>query len=356
MLGLVHRAVLVRAVLVLDPEQVAHLFHLGVFLVDRGEVLRPEGCGLHRGDIAFEFRQRCGGRHGFAEGDRVALGIQAVHAEHADDEGHLGRLEVLAHVADEIGQPLAVFRVIPGLAIRAVGIGAAVHEVIEALEPDEAGDFITLGGNAGRADALGIGQHAFHVVDHITIEAAAFLCLLGFLHLDVLALLFHLFDLCLAEHIGPGTGRAEFGVEAPAAPRGLDEEHRLLERGIHGQAERELGADLAAGLGGIGASGAESRGELAGALAIGVALVVAGQIGDPHVVGDCRLSIRAAHHLEQRRGGGVVTDVVEGLDARVALHVRLAGEDEDLEGLRFHADGGEQHGCEEGGGGFHGGG
>ena len=62
------------------------------------------------------------------------------------------------------------------------------------------------------------------------------------------------------------------------------------------------------------------------------------------MVGDGGLAVRAAHLLELRRGGGIVTDVVEGLDARVALHVRLAGEDEDFEWLRFHADGGEQQG------------
>ena len=67
-----------------------------------------------------------------------------------------------------------------------------------------------------------------------------------------------------------------------------------------------------------------------------------GQVGDPHVVGDGGFAVGAAHLLEQRRGGGIVTDVVEGLDARVALHVRLAGEDEDLEWFRFHADGGEK--------------
>ena len=45
-------------------------------------------------------------------------------------------------------------------------------------------------------------------------------------------------------------------------------------------------------------------------------------------------AIRAAHLLEQRRGGLVVADVVERLDLRVAFHVGLAGEDEDLERLR----------------------
>ena len=226
-----------------------------------------------------------------------------------------------------------------------VGIGVAVHEVVEALEPDEAGDFITIGGIVGRADALGIGEHAFHVVDHEVIEAAGFLRLLGLLRLDVLALFLHLLDLRLAEHVGSGAGRAELGVQAPAAPRGLDEEDRLLERGIHGQAEGELGADLAAVLRGIGAPGAVSRGELAGALAVGVAFVMSGQVGDPGVFGDGGFSIRTAHHLEQRRGGGIVTDVVEGLDTRVALHVRLAGEDEDFERFGFHAESGEEHGC-----------
>jgi hypothetical protein len=72
---------------------------------------------------------------------------------------------------------------------------------------------------------------------------------------------------------------------------------------------------------------------------------MAGQIGDPRVVGHSGFAVRAAHLLEQRRGGGIVTDVVEGLDARMAFHVGLAGEDEDLERLRFRTEGGEECGC-----------
>ena len=35
----------------------------------------------------------------------------------------------------------------------------------------------------------------------------------------------------------------------------------------------------------------------------------------------------------RRRGGRIVADVVEGLGLRMALHVRLSGQDEDLERL-----------------------
>jgi hypothetical protein len=71
------------------------------------------------------------------------------------------------------------------------------------------------------------------------------------------------------------------------------------------------------------------------------------------MVGDGGLAVRPPHHLAQRSGGGIDTDVVEGLGARVALHVRLPGEYEGLERLGFRADGGQQHGFEEGGGGLH---
>ena len=57
------------------------------------------------------------------------------------------------------------------------------------------------------------------------------------------------------------------------------------------------------------------------------------------MVAHARFPIRAAHLFEQRRGGRVVADVVEGLDLRVAFHVRLPGEDEDFERLRVRRQG-----------------
>ena len=51
------------------------------------------------------------------------------------------------------------------------------------------------------------------------------------------------------------------------------------------------------------------------------------------MVGDRRFSVRAAHLFEERCRGWVVAYVVEGLNPRVPLHVRLPGEDEDFERL-----------------------
>ena len=57
--------------------------------------------------------------------------------------------------------------------------------------------------------------------------------------------------LVIIELIRTRARRAEIRVQALPAPRGLDDEHRLCERGIHREAEGEFGADFAAVLLGV---------------------------------------------------------------------------------------------------------
>ena len=73
------------------------------------------------------------------------------------------------------------------------------------------------------------------------------------------------------------------------------------------------------------------------------------QVGNPSVVGNGGLAVGAAHLLEQWRGGWIVTNVVKSLDAGMAFHVRLAGEDENFKffGLCRGRERQQQERCDE---------
>src|SRR5262249_25970121 len=62
----------------------------------------------------------------------------------------------------------------------------------------------------------------------------------------------------------------------------------------------------------------------------------------PHMIANARLPTGIAHLLEQRRRRRIVADVVERLDLRMPLHVRLAREDENLERFRGRRGNGEK--------------
>ena len=63
------------------------------------------------------------------------------------------------------------------------------------------------------------------------------------------------------------------------------------------------------------------------------AVAQAGEAGDPGMIANPRLAIRTTHLFQQGRGGRIIAEVVKGLDLRMAFHVGLAGEDEDLQRL-----------------------
>jgi hypothetical protein len=173
------------------------------------------------------------------------------------------------------------------------------------------------------------------MLDHVAVEAARFALLLfkPLIHVlrhtmtgrAVVELL-----LVVVEFIRPRARRAKLRVQASAAPRGLDDEHRLLQRRLHREAKSELGADLAIRFRRI-VPRAIARRELPSALAIRAAVVFAGEVGDPGVIAHTRLALLVAHHLQQRRRRRIIADVIKGLDLRMTLHVRLPGEDEDLQ-------------------------
>ena len=136
--------------------------------------------------------------------------------------------------------------------------------------------------------------------------------------------------------IRPRARRAEIRVQALAAPRRLDDEHRLVERRIHREAEGELRPDLVAGLGGVQPPHRPIACRQF-AIEFEVLLVGSGQIRNPRAIAHRRLAVGTPHHFEHRRGRRVVADVIKGLDARRSFHVRLSGEDEDFELLRLCA-------------------
>jgi hypothetical protein len=173
------------------------------------------------------------------------------------------------------------------------------------------------------------------MLDHVAIEAARFRLLLGepLIHVlrhavagrAVVELL-----LVVIEFIRSRARRTKLRVQAPPTPRGLDDEHRLLQCRIHREAKSELGANFAIRLHRI-VPRSITRRELPGALTIRAAIVFAREVGDPGVIAHTRLAIVTAHPFQKRRGGGIIAYVIECLDLRMTFHVRLACEDEDFE-------------------------
>ena len=138
--------------------------------------------------------------------------------------------------------------------------------------------------------------------------------------------------LVVVEFIRPRARRAELGVQASAAPRGLDDEHRFLQCSIHREAEGELRPDLAVRFRRI-VTRTKARRKFPCSLSIRAAVVLAGVIRNPGVIAHRWRAICPAHLFQQWCCGRVIANIIKRLDLRVALHVGLSGEDEDLQRL-----------------------
>ena len=112
------------------------------------------------------------------------------------------------------------------------------------MEPCKARQFIALRGIVVRHDAFDVGEHGFHMLDHQPVIDAGLLFLRGLDGCEVLPLLLETGELRFIEDIGPGAWRAEVGVQALAAPCGLDEQDRPVNELLHVEAKSELRSDL----------------------------------------------------------------------------------------------------------------
>src|SRR5262249_48829522 len=121
--------------------------------------------------------------------------------------------------------------------------------------------------------------------------------------------------------------RAEIVEQRLATPGRLDDQHRPAQLFVERETERKLGPDLSAVLARL-LSRSVAGGQLAEAFAVFVA--AAGKKRGPHMVADLRPPVGIAHLRQQRSRLWIVADVIERLDLRVSLHVRLTGEDEHL--------------------------
>lgn len=131
-------------------------------------------------------------------------------------------------------------------------------------------------------------------------------------------------------------------VEGLAAPGGLDEEDRRIGGPLHRQTEGVFRSDLAAIGRRVAARTVTSR-QLTETLAVLGA--DAGEVADPDAFGGAWFSVRADKPGVERLGRRIFGDVGDGLDLGVALHVRLADQDVDLQGLGeqvCRAQGGQQ--------------
>ena len=289
----------------------------------------PVLLGQHGHDVVAELGPVGRRRHGQAE---VAMDVAvallvgtvlvdgAADTHDADHERHPWRAKLRAHVADELGEQLAV-RVVPA-GLRAIGVHAAIDHVVPPLEPHESGQLVPLVGVIVGIDAPDVGQDTLDVVDHEPVVATGGLRLVGPDLRQVLALLLEPLQLRRAELERPGARRAEVGVQALAAPRGLDDQDRPVQALLHRDPERELGADL-----GPARRRAEAGGESTDPL-----LVRRADRRDPDALADARRAVGAAHVLEDRSRRRIERHHVERAYVRVPLHVGLPGEDEHLDG------------------------
>src|ERR1051325_5064247 len=95
----------------------------------------PEYIRLYQGNIAFELGDRHDGSLGRFEAPDIQVGVGAVHTHLGNDERERWRVEIAAHVADELREVGGVLRRIAG-----------VDHVVPSLEPDESRQFVSLAG------------------------------------------------------------------------------------------------------------------------------------------------------------------------------------------------------------------
>ena len=125
----------------------------------------------------------------------------------------------------------------------------------------------------------------------------------------------------LGQPIGPGAGRAEFGIERPAAPGGLDDQNVFIELFFNIDSEGELRTNIATHLGGLIPTSSKTGGQFSQPFAIGATIVRSCQIRHPYLITDAWASIRVAHLLEKRCRDWIFADIVKGADCGMSLHV-----------------------------------
>ena len=101
-------------------------------------------------------------------------------------------------------------------------------------------------------------------------------------------------DLERTQLVGPSARRAEICVQTLSSPGCLDNEHRLIERRIHGETKGKFRSDILAGLAGIlsphrAVTCGESSSE------IEVRLISPSEVRDPRVLAHGWFSVRATH-------------------------------------------------------------
>ena len=270
--------------------------------------------GLH---VAFELR------HGVHEPVALAdfllldvdlLDLDAVDAHHPDHGFHVRRFEFLPQILDQMHEVGPVFLA-----------ALVVEKVVVALEPDKPRHLV--------AGLFVVGRKAlFEVLQRVVDDTHERPVLAA----DILG--FHAIGHARAR-------RAEIHIQALAAGAVFDEQHLLIERRTHVKAEGVFRPDVAAQLVVVFPT-AETRLEL----------VIHTAIGDPDIVaGDVVFAV-GFEDLEQSgpRRILVLADEVDGPDRCLPVHVRLPGEDVNLErlGLRVKCKGGQEQGCAKEGGEF----
>ncbi|MFN9952552.1 MAG: hypothetical protein ACK55I_05570, partial [bacterium] len=164
-------------------------------------------------------------------------------------------------------------------------------------------------------DARDVGQHRPDMRNHRAVVDAGGRRLLRLELLGVLATFRPVGQFACTPREGPGAGRAEVRVEAPASPGGLDDEHVLAQPLLHRDAEGELGTDLVLRRPEPGCQPPRCLGP------VGVGVAKATHRGDPRSLAGARRAAGIAHLREERCGLRVIGHRVEGGDGGVPLHV-----------------------------------
>ena len=236
--------------------------------------------GVGHLDITLEAIDVCHLRLGSPEASHATGSLEAAGAEFADHHRQLFDLPVLADVIDKCGES---FGIGSGLVL--------VDHVIPALEPDQSADLVALILIAG-IDRLDIVQHSIDVLHHLAVELA-----------------------------GPAhRWRQEILRHILATPGGLDQQHWLIEGISQHGTDGQFGTDPRSVGSGLRSIPHRQR-------------TASTEVIDEHIVSDDPLAI-LLDVGEQVTVLGILTEVLEGVDCPLALHVRLTSKDENLHRCR----------------------
>ena len=261
---------------------------------------------LDRLHVALEFR------HGIDKPMTLAdlllldvdlLDIDAVDAHHTDHAFHVRGFEFGAQVLDQMHEVGAVFLA-----------ALVIKQVIVALEPNKSRDFITVFLIVRRKMFFQVVEGLMHDSDQGAVLAA-----------DILR--FHTVD-------RSGARRTEIHIQTLTAGTVFDQQHLFFERLAHEVTKRIFRADLAAQLVVVLAT-AEA----------GLQLVIDAAVGHPDIVAGDEIFAIGLESLQQGRPRWVLVfaEEIDGANIRLAIHVRLAREDEDFHGFRLR----QSNRCEE---------